>query len=118
MHSDNDKISHDQEMVSGEVHEERGGKKEVHEARESDERACGARAGCNGVHKAKESDDGPLEGGEDGNSVREVRESNNEVKESGNEACERRAMVNGNDIHMKMASSDRKAGKDEANEGK
>src|SRR5260221_6216475 len=72
-----DEISHDQEMVSGEVHEERGGDKEVHEARESDERAHGARAGCDGVHKVKESDDGPLEGGEDSNSVREARGGNN-----------------------------------------
>src|SRR5258707_3751335 len=125
MHSDNDKISHDQEMVSGEVHKERGGNKEVHEARESDERACGARAGCNRVHNAKESNDGPLEGGEDGNGVCEARESNNEVKESGNkmkesrneakessnEDCDMRAMVNSDDIHVKMVSSDRKAGK-------
>src|SRR6266436_9377043 len=65
-----DKKSHDQETVSGEVHEERGGNEEVHEARESNERACGVRAGCDGVRKAKESDDRPLEGGEDGNSVR------------------------------------------------
>src|SRR5258707_3983074 len=64
-----DEISHDQETVSSEVQKERGGNKEVHEARESDERACGVRAGCDGVHKVKESDDGPLEGGEDGNSV-------------------------------------------------
>src|SRR5258705_72007 len=125
------KISHDQETVSGEVHEERGGDKEVHEARESDERAHRVRAGCKGVCKPKESDDGSLEGGEDGNGVHEVRESdneakesNNEVKESGNEmkessneARERRAMVNGDDIHVKMGSGDRKAGKDEANEG-
>src|SRR5258708_40169416 len=133
-----DEISHDQEMVSGEVHEERGGNEEVHEARESDERACRARAGCNRVCKVKESDDWPLEGGEDGNGVHEARESDNEAKESdnevkessnemkesgneakesGNEACERRAMVNSDDIHMKMASSDGKAGKDEANKG-
>src|SRR5258706_9773618 len=79
-----DEISHDQEMVSGEVHKERGGDEEVHEARESDERACGVRAGCNRVRKAKESDDGPLEGGEDGNGVHEERESDNEVKESDN----------------------------------
>src|SRR6266436_3982180 len=127
-----DKISHDQEMMSGEVHKERGGNEEVHEARESNKRACRARAGCNRVHKAKESNDGPLEGEEDSNSVCKARESDNKVKESGNEmkessnkakessdeACERRAMVNGDDIHVKMVSSDRKAGKDEANEGK
>src|SRR5258708_14247108 len=64
-----DKISHDQETVSGEVHEERGGDEEVHEARESDERACGVRAGCDGVRKGKERDDGPLEGGGEGNGV-------------------------------------------------
>src|SRR5258708_31224698 len=57
-----DKISHDQETVSSEVHKERGGNEEVHEARESDERAHEVRAGCDRVHKAKESDDGPLEG--------------------------------------------------------
>src|SRR5258708_25947231 len=126
-----DEIRSDQGMVSGEVHEERGGNKEVHEARESDERACRARAGCNRVCKVKESNDGPLEGGEDGNGVHEARESDNEVKESSNEmkdsgneakessneACERRAMVNSDDIHMKMASSNGKAGKDEANKG-
>ncbi len=39
------------------------------------------------------------------------------MKESGNEACKRRVMVNGNNIHMKMVSGDRKAGKDEVNEG-
>src|SRR5258708_2409715 len=113
-----DNISHDQETVSSEVHEERGVDEEVHEARESDKRACGVRAGCNRVCKAKESDDGPLEGGEDGNGVCEARESDNKAKESGNEACKRRAMVNSDDIHMKMVSGDRKAGKDEANEGK
>src|SRR5258707_2707955 len=113
MHSDNDKISHDQEMVSGEVHKERGGNKEVHEARESDERACRARAGCNGVHKAKESNDGPLKGGEDGNGVCEAKESDNKVKESSNKARKRRAMVNGDDIHVKRMSSNGKAGKDE-----
>ena len=47
-----------------------------------------------------------------------MKESDNEVKESSNEACKRRAMVNSNDIHVKMVSSDRKAGKDEANKGK
>src|SRR5260221_10916208 len=127
-----DEISHGKEMVSSEVHEERGGDKEVHEVRESDERACGVRAGCNGVCKAKESDNRPLKeressnrvlkGRESDNKVKEndnkVRESGNEVKESGNEAHERRAMVDGNDIHMKMVSSDGKAGKDEANEGR
>src|SRR5260221_5122933 len=126
-----DKISDEKETVSGEVHRERGGDEEVHEERESDERAHRARAGCDRVRKVKESNDRPLEGGEDGNSVCKARESNNEVKESGNEAKEsgneakesgneaheRRAMVNGDDIHMKMASSDRKAGKDEVNEG-
>src|SRR5258708_16700512 len=133
-----DEISHDEEMVSSEVDEERGGDKEVHEVRESDERAHGVRAGCDGVCKAKESNDGPLKGGEDGNSVCEaresdnkVKESDNKVKESGNEmkessnkakessnkACERRVMGNGDDIHMKMASRDRKGGKDEVNEG-
>src|SRR5258706_16147085 len=76
-----DEISHDQETVSGEVHEERGGNEEVHEARESNKRAHGARAGCDRAHKAKESDDRPLEGGEDGNGVREVRESENKAKE-------------------------------------
>src|SRR5258708_29854972 len=134
-----EKRSDDQGMVSGEVEKERGGDKEVHEARESDERACRARAGCDGVRKVKESDDRPLEGGEDGNGVHEARESDNkakesdnevkessnkmkessnEAKESGNKACERRAMVNGDDIHVKMASSDGKAGKDKANKGK
>src|SRR5258708_893503 len=58
-----DKISHDQETVSSEVHEERGGDEEAHEARESDERARRARVGCNGGRKVKERDDGPLEGG-------------------------------------------------------
>src|SRR5258707_5312450 len=71
-----DEISHDQEMVSGEVHEERGGNKEVHEARESDERACRVRAGCNGVCKVKESNN-------------EVKESSNERKESSNKSRER-----------------------------
>jgi len=47
----------------------------------------------------------------------EMKESSNEAKESGNEAHERRVMVNGDNIHVKMVSSDRKAGKDEANEG-
>ena len=79
----------------------------------------------------KESDDGPLEGGEDGNGVCKVRESNNEVKESSNEmkesgneakessneAHKRRVMVNGDNIHVKMASSDGKAGKDKVNKG-
>src|SRR5258708_2806600 len=116
-----DEISHDQETVSS----------EVHEVRESNERACGVRAGCDGVCKVKESDDGPLEGGEDSNSVckargsdnevkessNEMKESSNEAKESGNEAHKRRVMVNGDDIHVKMASSNRKAGKDEVNEG-
>src|SRR5258708_5948946 len=130
-----DETSHGQEMVSGEVHKERGGNEEVHEARESDKRACRARAGCNGVCKVKESDNGPLEGRESGNGVLEAREScnrvlevressdrvhkaresDNKVKESGNEACERRVMVNGDDIHVKMVSGDRKVGKDEAN---
>src|SRR6266436_1948275 len=73
-----DKISHDQETVSGEVHKERGGNEEVHEAKESN-------------NKVKES----------GN---KMKESGNEAKESGNEACERRAMVNGDDIHVKMVS--------------
>src|SRR5258708_28197900 len=116
-----DEISHDQEMVSGEVHKERGGNKEVHEVRESDKRAHGARAGCDGVCKVKESDDGPLEGGEDGNSVHEARENNNEAKESNNKVKEssnemkessnkakessnkahkRRVMVNGDDIRL------------------
>ncbi len=126
-----DEISHDQETVSGEVHEERGGDKEVHEVRESDERAHRARAGCDGVCKAKESDDRPLKGGEDGNGVCKARESDNEVKESGkemkesgneakessNEAHKRRAMVNGDNIHVKMVSSNGKAGKDKVNEG-
>src|SRR5258708_8938098 len=132
-----DEISHGKEMVSSEVHKERGGDEEVHEARESDKRACRVRAGCNGVHKVKESDNGPLEvresgnrvlevrescngvleGRESGDGVCEVRESNNKVKESGNEACKRRAMVNSDDIHVKMASGDRKAGKDKAKEG-
>ncbi len=40
------------------------------------------------------------------------------MKESGNEACKRRVMVNGNNIHMKMVSGDGKAGKDKVNEGK
>src|SRR5258707_4938315 len=57
-----DEISHDQETVSGEVHKERGGDEEVHEARESNERACGARAGCDRGPKGKWSDDG-LRGG-------------------------------------------------------
>ena len=39
------------------------------------------------------------------------------MKESSNEAHERRVMVNSDDIHMKMVSSDGKAGKDEVNEG-
>ena len=34
-----DEISYDQETVSGEVHKERGGNEEVHEARESNKRA-------------------------------------------------------------------------------
>ena len=38
-----DEISHGKEMVSSEVHKERGGDEEVHEVRESDERTCGAR---------------------------------------------------------------------------
>ena len=113
-----DEISHDQEMVSGEVHEERGGNKEVHEVRESNERAHGARAGCDGVRKVKESDNEVKESSnkmkESGN---EMKESGNEAKESSNEACERRVMVNGNNIHVKMASGNRKAGKDEVNEG-
>src|SRR5258708_6430708 len=133
-----DKISHDQETVSGEVHKERGGNEEVHEARERDERAHEARAGWDRGCKAKGSDDGPLKGGEDSNSVCKARESDNEAKESnnkvkesgnkmkesgneakesGNEACERRAMVNGDDIHVKMVSGDGKAGKDKANKG-
>src|SRR5260221_7567834 len=99
-----DEISHGQEMVSGEVHKERGGDEEVHEARESDKRACRARAGCNGVHKVKES----------GN---KMKESGTKAKESSNEAQERRVMVDGNDKHVKMVSGNGKAGKDEANEG-
>src|SRR5260221_688644 len=83
-----DEISHDQETVSG----------GVHEARESD-------------NEVKESDNEVKESGN------EMKESSNEAKESGNEARERRAMVNSDDIHMKMASGDRKAGKDKVNEG-
>src|SRR5258705_12507235 len=67
-----DEISHDQEMVSGEVHEERGGNKEVHEVRESNERAHGARAGCDAVRKVKESDN-------------EVKESSKRMKERGDQ---------------------------------
>src|SRR6266436_1873066 len=93
-----DKISHDQETVSSEVHEERGGDEEVHEVRESN-------------NEAKESDNEVKESGN------KMKESSNEAKESGNKARERRAMVNGDNIHVKMASSDGKAGKDEANKG-
>src|SRR5258708_37485283 len=106
-----DKISHGQEMVSGEVHKERGGNKEVHEARESDKRAHRARAGCNRVCKAKESDNEVKESGN------KMKESGTEAKESSNEGWERRVMVNGDDIHVKMASSNGKAGKDKANKG-
>src|SRR5258708_30099547 len=88
-----DEISHDQEMVSSEVHKERGGDEEVHEARESDERACGVRAGCNRVHKVKESDNKAKESdNEVKESGNEMKESGNEAKESSNEACRRRAM--------------------------
>src|SRR5258708_7501145 len=107
-----DKISHGQEMVRGEVHEdeERGGNEEVHEARASNERPHRARAGCDRVCKAKESNN---EARESDNNVKEssndVKESGNDAKESGNEAHERRAMVNSDDIHMKMASNTGKA---------
>src|SRR5258708_34216612 len=57
-----DEISNDQEMVSGEVHKERGGEDEGREVRESDERACRPRAGGEGVHKVKQSADRPLGG--------------------------------------------------------
>src|SRR5258708_23137898 len=69
-----DKISHGQETVRGEVHKERGGDEEVHEARESDKGACGVRAGCDRVHKAKASNNRPLEGRESSNGVLEGRE--------------------------------------------
>src|SRR6266436_6205795 len=73
----------------------------------------------NGGHEVRESNN---EAKESNNEVKEssnkMKESGNEAKESGNEARERRAMVNSNDIHVKMASSDGKAGKDKANEGK
>ena len=62
--------------------------------------------------EARESDNEVKE------SDNEVKESSNEAKESGNEAHKRRAMVNGDDIHVKMASSDGKAGKDEVNKGR
>src|SRR5258705_11686007 len=70
-----DEISHGKEMVSSEVHKERGGDEEVHEARESNKRACRVRAGCNGVHKVKERDNGPLKAGESMNGVLEARGS-------------------------------------------
>ena len=47
----------------------------------------------------------------------EMKESSNKAKESSNKACKRRVMVNGNNIHVKMASGNGKAGKDKANEG-
>src|SRR6266446_1203172 len=57
-----DKISHDQETVGSEVHKERGGDKEVHEARESEERACGARA-ATGSTRRRRAMMGPSRGG-------------------------------------------------------
>src|SRR5260370_33021896 len=59
-----DEISHDQEMVSSEVHKERGGDEEVQKGRGRGERARGARAGCSRSHRVKESDDWPRVGGE------------------------------------------------------
>src|SRR5258707_877101 len=90
-----EEISHDQETVSG----------EVRKVRESDNKVKES------SNEMKESNNEVKESGN------EMKESGNEAKESGNKAHERRAMVNGNDIHVKMASGNGKAGKDEANEG-
>src|SRR5258708_10611719 len=95
----------------------------VLKARESGNGVLEVRESCNRVLKGRESGDGVHEARESNNEVKEndnevresgneVKESSNEVKESSNKAHKRRVMVNGNNIHMKMVSSDRKAGKD------
>ena len=86
--------------------------------KESNNGLLEVRESSNSVCKARESD---IEAKESDNKVKEsgnkMKESGTEAKESSNEGWERRVMVNGDDIHVKMASSNGKAGKDEANEG-